>query len=170
MNMRDRLSFLLRSALAFSAVAICLTTSPSAAAQPTDFPNLDEFVEVDSAHFSRPFSYAERWANVYTFFRTPDGISCEIGPSSRCTGRLPGTNQVGCSIVHQPYSADTELAFVLKHEDAPCEQTTDPVLGVGQKITDPLTGISCMVGADRLTACIRNDHGFLLTSSGSGVF
>lgn len=131
-----------RSALVFSAAVVCLMTSSQANAQPTDFPNLDDFVGVDSAHFSRPFSYAERWANVYTFFRTPDGISCEIGPASRCTGPFPGADPLECSIV---YSAGTEQAFVLKQADAPCEQTTDPVLEIGQKITDQLTGITCVV-------------------------
>jgi hypothetical protein len=64
--------------------------SPPANAAPDGFPDLTGFTQVDVAAYVHPFSYAERWANGYVFFRTPDGMSCAIGGSSWCTGTFPG--------------------------------------------------------------------------------
>jgi hypothetical protein len=61
---------------------------PVAGAQPAGFPDLQRFVDMDAQRFARPFSYAERWASGYVFFRTPDGTSCAIGGSTWCTGHF----------------------------------------------------------------------------------
>jgi hypothetical protein len=54
--------------------------------------------------------------------------------------------------------------------DGTCPAITSPMLNVGQKITAANT--TCLVGADRLTACIDPilNRGFVLQSSGSWTF
>jgi hypothetical protein len=51
-----------------------------------------------------------------------------------------------------------------------CPVVTSPLLNVGQKITK--ADITCVVGADRLTACIDPilNRGFVLQPSGSWTF
>jgi hypothetical protein len=146
--------------------------APQAGAQPPAFPDLAKFADADPALFIRPFSYAERWANGYLFFRTPDGISCAIGGSSWCIGQFPGAADQSsrCSSVSQ--GGDTATPFELKSVADECAATTDTVLNIGQKLTNATFGISCAVGEDRLTACIgpHGDHGFVLQPSGSWVF
>ncbi|OBG45604.1 hypothetical protein A5669_08475 [Mycolicibacterium fortuitum] len=146
--------------------------TPHANAQPHGFPDLRQFGEVDAAQFSRPFSYPERWANVYSFFRTPDGLNCAIGPSSWCNGAIPGVprSQSGsCASVHQDGDGQR---FIFSTDYDPCESTQDKLLNPGQKLTDSLTGTTCVVGEHGLTACInaQHDHGFVLQPSGSWVF
>ncbi|WP_029110123.1 hypothetical protein [Mycobacterium sp. URHD0025] len=156
-----------------SIIIACLTPlTPDAHAQPPGFPDLSQFTEVDAAQFSRPFSYAERWANVYSFFRTPDGVNCAIGPGSWCTGNIPGlpsSQSDACASVHQ--TGDNQQ-FTFSTDDITCESTKDKLLNPGQKLTDSLTGTTCVVGQGRFTACInpQSDHGFVLQPSGSWVF
>ncbi len=145
---------------------------PHANAQPPGFPDLRQFKEVDAAQFSRPFSYPERWANVYSFFRTPDGLNCAIGPSSWCNGDIPGlpsSRDRVCASVHQE---GDDQRFVFDSDNTKCDPTHDKLLVSGQKLTDPLTGTGCVVGEGRLTACInaQGDRGFVLQPSGSWVF
>jgi hypothetical protein len=148
-------------------------TAPTAAAQPAGFPDLNQFTAVDAGPYVRPFSYAERWANGYLFFRTADGISCAIGGSSWCTGDLPGRpdQPAGCGNV-QSDGGDATRPFVFGSKEGPCVPSTDPVLGAGQKVTNAAFGITCAAGSDGLTACIdtRQEHGFVLQPSGSWVF
>lgn len=159
-------------AVACTTAALAATSSPQAGAQPPAFPDLAKFADADPTLFVRPFSYAERWANGYLFFRTPDGISCAIGGSSWCTGRFPGDadQPSGCSSVSQ--SGDAATPFELKSVADGCATTTDTVLNTGQKLTNATFGISCVVGESRLTACIgaHGEHGFVLQPSGSWVF
>lgn len=156
--------------IAAAAVLLGVSIPPTAGADP-GFPDLEQFTEVDAAPYSRPFSYDERWANVYSFFTTPDGLSCAIGPGTWCTGDipgLPGTDAGACTSVHQ---TGDDQRFTFSTEDQACEPATDPVLRPGEKLTDWLTGTTCVVGAEQLTACITaDDRGFVLRPSGSRVF
>lgn len=163
-------------AIAASTAVTCLIGSallpPRAGAQPVGFPDLNQFRDVDAGQYVRPFSYAERWANVYLFFKTPEGLDCAIGPSTWCTGDIPGlsANQRGsCSSVHQEKG---DQPFTFSASDKPCEPTTDKVLSAGEQLTDWLTGNTCVVGENQLTACInaKGAHGFVLQPSGSRVF
>lgn len=144
---------------------------PSAAAQPIGFPDLTRFTDADPGHYTRPFSYAERWANGYLFFTTPDGINCAIGGSSWCTGEFPGRpdNPGACDSVQRDGDAATQ-PFAFGSNDGQCVPTTDALLGSGQKLTNTAFGTTCVVGEGRLIACIQNDHGFVLQPSGSWVF
>jgi hypothetical protein len=144
---------------------------PAATAQPAGFPDLNRFTETDPGHYLRPFSYAERWANGYLFFTSPDGVSCAIGGSSWCTGDFPGRpdNPGACYSVQRDGDAATQ-PFAFGSNDGPCVPTADKVLGAGQKVTNTAVGATCVVGEGRLTACTQNDHGFVLQPSGSWVF
>ncbi|MUL85737.1 MULTISPECIES: hypothetical protein [unclassified Mycolicibacterium] len=162
----------LASATALTGAVIFGLPAPQAVAQPPGFPDLNLFNEVDAAQFNRPFSYPERWANVYSFFRTPDGLNCAIGPGSWCNGNLPGLpagQGDSCTSVHQKRS---DQQFTFDTDDTACEPTKDKALNPGEKLTDWLTGTTCVVGYGNLTACIntKSDHGFVLQPSGSWVF
>ena len=149
-----------------------LPSTASAHAQPPGFPDLDAFTEAPAnLHFSRPV----RWASGYAFFRTPDGISCMVGSLTRCSGPLPGlpaeTNGA-CPLVLRTYEQATRSApFRFETTTDGCKPTTDDLLDVGQKLTFTASDTTtCVVGVDRLTACIQNDHGFVLQPAGSWVF
>jgi hypothetical protein len=144
---------------------------PVAHGQPAGFPDLNAFTEAPSGlNFSRP----ERWANGYAFFRTPDGISCMVGSTTRCSGALPGLPaQYGsCAAVLQTYEEATRSEpFKFENSSDGCAQSSDQVLDVGQKLTLTTNFVTtCVVGAGRVTACIQNDHGFVLQPSGSWTF
>jgi hypothetical protein len=158
------------AAVAFVAAAGA-ASPPRATAQPDGFPDLNRFTAADPAHYTRPFSYAERWANGYLFFRTPDGISCAIGGSSWCTGDFAGRpdNPGACDSVQRDGDAAAQ-PFAFGSNDGPCVPTADAVLSAGQKVTNTAFGTTCVVGEGLLTACIQNDHGFVLQPSGSWVF
>jgi len=159
--------------VAAGAALVSVSALPSAYATPDGFPDPNGFAPVDATAFVRPFSYAERWASGYVFFRTPDGISCAIGGSSWCTGAFPGLSaeqQSPCASVRQ--GADGSAPFRLESSDQPCVQTNDKVLEPGQKLTNTIYEITCMVGDGNLTACVdtRNNHGFIFQPSGSWTF
>ncbi|WP_166906296.1 hypothetical protein [Mycobacterium sp. DL440] len=156
-----------------AATVTCLgLLAPSSSAEPPGFPDLSKFTEVDAAQFSRPFSYAERWANVYSFFRTLDGINCTIGPGSWCSGNIPGLPQDRGSACKSVDQEANDQQFTFTAHDSRCEPTKDKVLNPGQKLTDSLTGTKCVVGENRLTACVstQGKHGFVLQPSGSWAF
>ncbi len=152
-------------------VSAGVVSPPSAAAQPVGFPDLTRFTDAAPGHFIRPFSYAERWANGYLFFTTPDGISCAIGGSSWCTGEFPGRpdNPGACDSVQRDGDAASQ-PFAFGSNDRQCVHAADAMLAPGQKVTNTAFGTTCVVGEGRLTACIQGDHGFVLQPSGSWVF
>ena len=149
-----------------------VSTAPAAQAQPPNFPDLNAFSEAPAdLHFSRP----ARWASGYAFFRTPDGLNCMIGSVTRCSGALPGlpSGEYGaCAVVLQTYEEATRsLPFRFETSSEDCGPSTDDPLGVGQKLTFTTNyTTTCVVGEANLTACIQNDHGFVLQPSGSWVF
>jgi hypothetical protein len=157
-------------AIAFLASA-GVVSQPLASAQPIGFPDLTRFTDADAGHYTRPFSYAERWSSGYLFFTTPDGINCAIGGSSWCTGDFPGRpdDPGACDSVQRDGDAATR-SFAFGSNYGHCIPTTDALLASGQKLTNAAFGTTCVVGEGRLTACIQNDHGFVLQPSGSWVF
>lgn len=158
------------AAIAFVAAA-GVVPLPTAAAQPAGFPDLTRFADANPGDYTRPFSYAERWANGSLFFTTPDGINYAIGGSSWCTGNFPGRpNTPGvCDSVQRNGDAAT-APFDFGSNDGQCVPTTDALLASGQKLTNTALGITCVVGEGRLSACIQDEHGFVLQPSGSWVF
>ncbi len=167
---------LLRRVLAVPAMVAALAVGPavpSAEAQPPGFPDLNAFTEAPAnLDFSRP----DRWANGYAFFRTPDGLSCMIGGVRRCSGPVPGlpVEYGECAVVlqtHEESSRSTPFRFEKSVEG--CPPPADELLNVGQKLTLTANNTTtCVVGEDRLTACIDGNgkHGFVLQPSGSWVF
>lgn len=167
----------------FNAAAASLATAVISActahAQPPKFPDLDTFQPVDPA----PFTAAAR-AGGGAYFVTPDGLQCSVPHpyqpddhvSASCAGPLPGLpdsaprGKAGCSAVGSPTSLPTDLGPYSFQEGTGCPVLTTPLLDVGQKITT--AGITCAVGADRLTACIDPvlNRGFVLQPSGSWTF
>lgn len=167
---------LLRQVLAVPAMVATLAVGPavpSAEAQPPGFPDLNAFTEAPAnLDFSRP----DRWANGYAFFRTPDGLSCMIGGVRRCSGPLPGlpVEYGECAVVlqtHEEYSRSAPFRFEKSVKG--CPPPADTLLNIGQKLTLTANNTTtCVVGEDRLTACIDGDgkHGFVLQPSGSWAF
>ena len=149
---------------------LCATTlTPSAAAQPQQFPDLSAFADVSSpSQYSRP----DKWANGYLFFRTPDGVNCMIGAIRTCYGNLPGLGPAQLSACSSVIQDDPSAPFRFKQSDQPCAQATDALLNPGHKLTFEARGTTCVVGQDRLTACIDSwhNHGFVLQPSGSWTF
>ena len=150
---------------------VSISGPPEVHAEPPSFPDLAAFTEAPlSVDYSRP----DKWANGYSFFRTPDGLNCMAGSLVRCSGPLPGLPVAefgGCAEVRQTHEeADDGTPFAFARGST-CRPEPDQLLDVGQKLT--LTGnytTTCVVGPDRLTACIRAGHGFVLQPSGSWVF
>jgi hypothetical protein len=158
----------------------CSRAAPGiATATPPNFPDLNAFQSVDPA----PYTAAAR-AGGAAYFVTPDGLQCSLpNPnkpgdhvSASCDGPLPGlpgnapVGSDGCSVVGPPTSVPTDLGPYSFQKGTGCPVVTSPLLNVGQKITK--ADITCVVGADRLTACIDPilNRGFVLQPSGSWTF
>ncbi len=154
----------------------CSRTAPGiATATPPNFPDLNAFQPVDPA----PYTAAAR-AGGAAYFVTPDGLQCNLPDPSKpgdhvsasCDGPLPGlpgnapVGSDGCSVVGPPTSVPTDLGPYSFQKGTGCPIVTSPLLTVGQKITK--ADITCVVGADRLTACIDPilNRGFVLQPSG----
>jgi hypothetical protein len=98
-----------------------------------------------------------------------------IGSVTRCSGHLPGlpVDRYGdCAVILQTYEESTRSEpFRFEESTVGCPPATDALLDVGQKLTFATNyTTTCVVGQGRLTACIQNDHGFVLQPSGSWVF
>ncbi|MET0474979.1 MAG: hypothetical protein ABW001_10105 [Mycobacterium sp.] len=145
---------------------------PSAQSQPPGFPDLGTFTEAPAGV---DFSHPEKSADGYAFFRTPDGLHCMVGSLVRCSGDLPGlpAGEFGaCAVVVQTHSAAVRgEPFRFQTTADGCQPSAYQLLAVGQKATFTTTPVTtCIVGAERLTACTNGDHGFVLQPSGSWVF
>lgn len=167
------LVFLASTTSSLVAAATGLTSTAIATAAPPGFPDIASFTQVNPAPFARPLTRDQRWEVGYLFFRTPDGMNCAIGPTSWCSGAVPGLpaqKQSVCPSVHQGASPAESFAF--GQSDQPCIQTNDAMLNIGQKLTDDAHEVTCVVGTDSLTACINTatNHGFVLRPSGSWTF
>lgn len=154
------------------AASLCAVAGPPvAAAEPAGFPDLAAFTEVPSGP---QFSRADKWANGYAFFRTPDGLNCMAGSLVRCSGALPGLpagDYGDCAAVVQTHAAAVGGEPFRLERASDCTPEPDTLLDVGQKLTATTNyTTTCVVGRDRLTACIKDGHGFVLQPSGSWVF
>ena len=130
-----------------------------------------------------PYTASAR-AGGAAYFVTPDGLQCVLPDpyepgdhvSAGCSGPLPGlpdnapVGSGGCSAVGTPTSLPTDLGPYSFQKGTGCPIITSPLLNVGQKITKG--DITCLVDADRLTACIDPilNRGFVLQPSGSWTF
>lgn len=164
MNSQSRVTPLLVSGL-----LTATTLAEPAAAQPLHFPDLSAFAEAPTpSQFSRP----DKWANGYMFFRTPDGVNCMIGATKTCHGNLPGLAPAQTSACSSVIQDDPSTPFRINRSDQQCVPATDAVLNPGYKLTFEARGTTCVVGQDRLTACIDSwhNHGFVLQPSGSWTF
>jgi hypothetical protein len=148
-------------------------------ATPPGFPDLNTFQSVDSTGYT-----ASARAGGAVYFTTPDGLSCTLPKpykqgdhvSASCGGPLPGlpdnapVGPGGCTEVTTPTSLPTDLGPYSFQNGTGCPIDTTPLLNVGQKITKG--DITCVVGADRLTACVDPvlNRGFVLQPSGSWTF
>jgi hypothetical protein len=166
---------LLIRTLATLAVVAGLAVIPvnaTANAQPPGFPDLNAFTDAPAnLHFSRPV----RWASGHAFFRTPDGLSCMMGSLTQCSGALPGlpagVNAECAEVLQTSEQVAQSEPFRFETSTDGCQPSTDDLLDVGQKLTFTTNyTTTCVVGEGRLTACIQNDHGFVLQPSGSRVF
>jgi hypothetical protein len=171
------------AAATFAALVLGIShTMPrTAMAAPAGFPDLSAFQPVDPALYT---GWNARGGGG-TFFATPDGIQCALarGPneppdahfSVGCTGPLPGLPDTaprtpdGCIGVGVASSLSSDLSPYVFHRDG-CPVITSRMLNVGQKITTANT--TCLVGVDRLTACVDPilNRGFVLQRSGSWTF
>ncbi|BBX48941.1 hypothetical protein GCM10009641_00130 [Mycobacterium cookii] len=167
-------SFIVTAAVV--AAAVTATTgpagSPTAAAAPPGFPDVNTFTPVDSKLYtiSKPDS-------TFIGFVTARGVSCTWAYSSdpnahgpvECNGNImgipdsaPDGGSSGCA------SAKSD-APITKHGGAcPPFSSSLATLNGGQKLT--AVNVTCVVGVDGLTACIDGDHGLVLQSSGSWTF
>ena len=149
---------------------VAIPGAPEVRADRPGFPDLASFAEAPSSvDYSRP----DKWANGFSFFRTPDGLNCMAGSLVRCSGPLPGLPPAeygDCAAVHQTYE-DAEDGRPFTFSGSECREEPNQLLDVGQKLT--LYGnftTTCVVGPDRLTACIRSGHGFVLKPDRSWAF
>lgn len=162
------------------ALGSCYARHVVATAEPPKFPDLNAFQPVDPAPYTMQFGRG----GGGVFFATPDRLQCGWGSlangpadhvSAECDGPLPGLpdsaprGQNGCERVGVASSLHSDLGPYGFFQGT-CPVITAPVLNVGQKISAANT--TCLVGADRLTACIDPilHRGFVLQSSGSWTF
>ena len=162
------------------ALGSCHTVPGTATAAPPRFPDLNAFQPVDPGPYTMHFGRG----GGGVFFATPDGLQCGWGSlangpadhvTAECDGPLPGLPDTapvgsgGCERVGVASAQHSDLGPYGFFQGT-CPVITAPVLNVGQKITAANT--TCVVGADRLTACIDPilNRGFVLQPSGSWIF
>lgn len=162
-----------------AALGVAVISACTAHAEPPKFPDVDAFQPADPARYT-----ANARAGGAAYFLTPDGLQCVIPASGKsgehvsasCIGQLPGlptdapVGSDGCSAVGSPTQYPTDLAPYTFQQGTGCPIITAPLLDIGRKITK--SDITCLVGADRLTACIDPvlNRGFVLQPSGSWTF
>lgn len=154
--------------------AACAQNSVVSADPVHTFPNIDSFVEVDSAQYRTSGDRSGKFA-----FTTPEGLYCQLLVNALCSGKLPGTtgipNDSGCSTVQKSgeFAGDGKPYVYEAAASADCDyrsiRTDAKLLGAGQKLT--VGKATCVVGTNSLTACTDEfGHGFVLQQSGSWLF
>lgn len=165
--------------MAVTAGAAAMLSAAPAHGQPPGFPDLGAYQPVDPARYT-----ASARAGGAAYFVTPDGLQCVLPApgapgqhvSASCGGRLPGlppdapVGADGCSAVGSPSQLPGDLSPYTFQAATGCPVISAPALEVGQKIT--ASDITCVVGPDRLTACIDPslNRGFVLRPEGSWTF
>lgn len=146
--------------------------SPAAAAAPPGFPDVNAFSPVDAKAYtiSKPDS-------TFIGFVTTRGVSCTWGYSSdphahgpvSCSGNILGVPESAPDGGSGGCAAATSNALITKRGGAcPPFSSSLAMLNGGQKLS--ALNVTCVVGADGLTACIDGDHGLVLQASGSWTF
>jgi hypothetical protein len=170
------------TAIILSAISVP-AGSPMSAAAPAGFPDLNAFTPVDTNIYivGNP-----RSATIG--FVAPGGVACTWRYSSdphdhdavKCSGDIPGVpasasdnGNGGCAQVEVAgYPASRTGPYVFTRSGGACPPSDSSLLplNVGQKLS--ATNVTCVVGANDLTACIDTieNHGFVLQPSGSSVF
>lgn len=156
--------------VALSLIALVLvgcSPTPTAAAPPSYFPNLDDFTAVNS---SDPRS-------TLPSFHTPDQISCVVDSGPRqsivCSGTAIGLPKevagTGCPVVRKADDAQGDAPYTIERAVHQCAPSRAMPVPAGQKVVGK--NGTCAVGDDMI-ACIDSDqeHGFVLKSSNSSVF
>lgn len=157
-----------------TAIATLGLGTATAQAAPPGFPDLDAFAPVNAGQYA----LQQPKASPAIKFATPDGLECGIslyGPDDPtihtyawCIGPIPGMPD-DAPVVHGPTDKvmSNGAGFVRGGGGTPGPQK---VIEVGRKISS--ANITCVIGADRLTACINrvDNHGFVLQPSGSWTF
>ena len=150
--------------------------SPTAAAPPPGFPDVNAFSPVD------PSSHTVGNPRSTTIgFVAPGGVGCSwrysTDPNEHaavlCEGNIPGIRasasdggSTGCA-----QARPAGGPYVLASSGGACPPFSQfPPLNVGQSLS--ATNVTCVVGAGNLTACIDSsgNHGFVLQPSGSSAF
>lgn len=161
------------AAVAVSSAVLGLVTGTANAA-PSGFPDLDAFAPVEANQYAASAGKT----SVAVKFSTPDGLECglsNLGPDNPtihtyawCIGPIPGM-PADAPVVHGTTDKvmSNGAGLVRGGGGTPGPQR---LVDVGQKISS--ANITCVVGADRLTACINrvDNHGFVLQPSGSWTF
>ena len=158
--------------VAAAAAALAGLNSPPATGAPPGFPDVNAFNPVDAKTYtiSKPDS-------TFIGFVTTRGVSCTWGYSSdpnahgpvECSGNILGIPDTAPDGGTTGCAAASANAPITRHGGA-CAPFSSSLttLNGGQKLT--AVNVTCVVGADGLTACIDGDHGIVLQPSGSWTF
>ncbi|ODQ96092.1 hypothetical protein [Mycolicibacterium holsaticum] len=145
-------------AIAAGLAGLALAAAPVAVAQPAPDLNVKDIRDypVAQGRYSSPGDF------YYVFFKTPDGLSCGIGPNGGPVGcdaapsdAPPGTNQ---TVVNSWAPAQ------YRHSDIATFTRDVDVLPVGHRLEN--WGASCAVEDVGLVRCeTYNAHGFILATN-----
>lgn len=169
------------TAAAILSISIGLALAPpTAAAPPAGFPDLNNFVEVDS----HPYDVMEHSGSTQEF-KTASGIRCYINgyAGMSCTvpfalsNRAPADSGLGCAFVANnsiPVDPASPHPYQFKQQQAPCASDDNPkLLSAGSKINysaDGATYFTCATDSNFVACIDRHDHGFVLQLSNSWTF
>jgi hypothetical protein len=173
MSPRSSKPFIITAAVAAAFGAISSPVgSLTAAAAPPGFPDVNAFTPVEPKAYtiSKPDS-------TFIGFVTTRGVSCTWGYSSdpnahgpvECSGNILGIPDSAPDGGNSGCAAASSNAPITRRGGA-CAPFSSSLatLNGGQKLT--AVNVTCVVGADGLTACIDGDHGLVLQPSGSWTF
>jgi len=162
-------------------LSLALVLAPStAAAPPAGFPDLNNFVSVDS----RPYDVVEHSGSTQEF-KTESGIRCYINgyAGMSCTApfalsdQAPASTGSGCTFVANksiPADPNNPHPYQFKQQPAPCVSDDNPRrLSAGSKINydaDGATYFTCATDSNFVACIDRHDHGFVLQPSSSWTF
>lgn len=160
-----------------------------AGAQPTAFPDFDDFTVVPADSYittgpkgpGRWVSFATPYNVACQFDAPADGVAAGSSQAVSCDGDMPGlanaplasgaTVPGGCVI--GTVRSQGAAGLRLNRESTGCGRqfSTGAFLGVGQKVS--YRNVTCAVGTDQLVACLDTSlghHGFVLRPAGSSAF
>ena len=164
-------------------IALWSSTTPWAAADPQQFPDLSGYTEANSNDYLTYSAYSTQGVQ----FVTPGGYRCRLSHISKsaasiiqCWGSLPGTshNLVGVSYPSGGGAtfADKDMSAMERYQwmDGPGNWHDGTVSPDAYKPLPPhskvtYSGATCGVD-ESMTACMLAGHGFVLSSNGSWTF